>query len=299
MSGDHKQWLVDEPKQHDFDQRHDGPFEVPHLVHDSTNDKARHASEPAAALKDKKSKSVQHNGAQGPQSPLAIAIPERRHSEPGVADADKINGNISPSGVGLPRKSTQMSRAPRPSEDFDRRYDGPYSRPSITMTRRRSSNQTAGGTPAAGHRPSEPELPIVERHSQVEDDGPPSVDTMTSDPAFEPEPPALPYDLRSKKRKLWFFWIFVIIDSVLMPIGLYFGLWYSVHKDGKMSANTVFSIVTAAIGGIAIFEYFLRSWALWKKDSTCRPTGAPRWYFDWFLWNYTIGWVIVMLELVM
>lgn len=122
---------------------------------------------------------------------------------------------------------------------------------------------------------------------------------MTSDPAFEPEPPALPYDLRTKKKKLWFFWVVVIIDSVLMPIGLYFGLWYTVHKQGKMSANTVFSIVTAAIGGIAIFEYFIRSWALWKKDSNCRPTGAGRWYFDWFLWNYTIGWVIVMLELVM
>jgi hypothetical protein len=285
--------MVDDPKQHDFDQRHDGPFEVPPLVHDSHNDKVRHASEPAA-VKDKKSQSVQHNSAQHPQSPLAVAIPERRHSEPGVADAD--NALSSPSGVGLPRKSTQMSRGHRPSEDFDRRYDGPYSRPSITMTRRRSSNQAMS---PAGHRPSEPELPIVERHSQVEDDGPPSMDTMVSDPAFEPEPPALPYDLRTKKRKLWFFWIFVIIDSVLMPIGLYFGLWYSVHASGKMSANTVFSIVTAAIGGIAIFEYFVRAWALWKKASTCRPTGAGRWYFDWFLWHYTIGWVIVMLELVM
>lgn len=162
MPDDLKQDLVDEPKQHDFDQRHDGPFEVPHLVHDSTNDKTRHTSEPAV-IKDKKSKSVQHNAVQNPQSPLAIAIPERRHSEPGVADADKTNGNKSPGGVGLPRKSTQMSRAPRPSDDFDRRYDGPYSRPSITMTRRRSSNQTAGGTPAAGHRPSEPELPSTLR----------------------------------------------------------------------------------------------------------------------------------------
>jgi hypothetical protein len=286
--------MVEEPKQHDFDQRHDGPFEVPALVHDSTNDKARHASAPHA-VKDSKSHSVQHNE----KRPLAVDIPDRRHSAGGVADADKFNGNDSPSGVGIPRKSTQMSRAPRPSEDFDRRYDGPYSRPSITMTRRRSSNNNVT-SPDRG-RQSEPEVPIMERHSQVEDDGPspPSMDTMVSDPAFEPEPPALPYDLRSKKRKLWFFWIFVIIDSVLMPIGLYFGLWYTVHKQGKMSANTVFSIVTAAIGGIAIFEYFLRSWALWKKNSTCRPTGAGRWYFDWFLWNYTIGWVIVMLELVM
>jgi hypothetical protein len=288
--------MVEEPKQHDFDQRHDGPFEVPALVHDSTHDKTRHASAPQA-VKDKKSHSVQYNADRSKHSPLDLTIPERRHSATDVADGVAFNGDSTPTGVG--RKSTQMSRAPRPSEDFDRRYDGPYSRPSITMTRRRSSNQIA--SPTAGGRGSEPELPIMERHSQVEDDGPPprSVDTMVSDPAFEPEPPALPYDLRSKKRKLWFFWIFVIIDSVLMPIGLYFGLWYTVHKDGRMSANTVFSIVTAAIGGIAIFEYFLRSWALWKKDSTCRPTGAGRWYFDWFLWHYTIGWVIVMLELVM
>lgn len=290
--------MVEEPKQHDFDQRHDGPFDVPPAVHDSTNDKVRHASAPQA-VKDKKSKSVQHNGDHNPQSPLALDIPDRRHSATGVADADYIKSDSSPTGVGVPRKSTQMTRAPRPSEDYDRRFDGPYSRPSITMTRRRSSNQVA--SPSAGGRPSEPELPIVERHSQVEDEGPvpPSFDTMVSDPAFEPEPPSLNYDLRSKKRKLAFFWTVVIFDSVLMPIGLYFGLWYTVHASGKMSANTVFSIVTAAIGGIAIFEYFVRAWALWKKNSTSRPTGAPRWYFDWFLWHYTIGWVIIMLELVM
>ena len=287
--------MLDEPKQHDFDQRHDGPYEVPNLVHDSTHDKARHASAPHAT-KETKSKSVQHNAGTDPKSPLAVDIP-RSKSVTGMTTFGKVDGNGSPTNVGVPRKSTQMSRAPRPSEDFDRRYDGPYGRPSLTMTRRRSSNQAM----SPNGRPSEPEVPIVERHSQGEDDGPtpPSFDTMQSDPAFEPEPPALNYDLRSKKRKLWFFWTFVIIDSVLMPIGLYFGLWYTVHKDGRMSANTVFSIVTAAIGGIAIFEYFLRSWALWKKDSTCRPTGAGRWYFDWFLWHYTTGWVIVMLELVM
>lgn len=289
---------VEEPKQHDFDQRHDGPFDAPPIVHDSTNDKVRHASAPNAT-KQKKSQSVQHNAGAKDPAPLAVDIP-RRNSATGVAGADKSNGNDTPASAGgLPRKSTQMSRAPRPSIDYDQRYDGPYSRPSITMTRRRSSNNVT--SPVGAGRQSEPEVPIVERHSQVEDDGPPppSVETMQSDPAFEPEPPALNYDLRAKKWKLLFFWTVCIFDTVLMPIGFYFGLWYTVYQDGRLSANGVFSVVTACIGGIAIFEYFLRLWALWKKDSTCRPTGAGRYYFDWFLWHYTLGWIIVMLELVM
>ena len=277
--------MLEEPKQHDFDQRHDGPNEVPNLVHDSTHDKPRHASAPHAT-KETKSKSVQHNG--GVKSPPPVHIP-RRNSTTEVTAFGKVDRDASPTGVGVTRKSMQISRAPRPSEDFDRRYDGPYGRPSITMIRRKSSQAFS---PTG--RQSEPELPIPEDDATNR----PSFEKMQSDPAFEPEPPALGYDLRTKKRKLALFWTFVIIDSVLMPIGLYFGLWYTVYKDGTMSANTVYSIVTAAIGGIAIFEYFIRSWALWKKSSNCRPSGAGRWYFDWFQWNYTIGWVIIMLELI-
>lgn len=291
---------VEEPKQHDFDQRHDGPFDPPPAVHDSTKDSTRHSSAPHV-FKNAKSGSVPHNGA--PQNvPLAVSIPERRHSTSGVEAETAAKANSTPTTPGVGRKSTQISRAPRPSEDFDRRYDGPYSRPSITMTRRQSSGNNVL-SPVGGPRRSEPNAAIPERHSQAEDGDPPpaSVDTMQSDPAFEPEPPSLNYTLRTKKRirALWFFWTMVIFDSVVMPIALYFGLWYTVYKDGRMSANTVFSIVTAAIGGISIFEYFIRLWALWKKDSNCRPTGAGRYYFDWFLWHYTLGWIIVMLELVM
>lgn len=294
--------MVEEPKQHDFDQRHDGPFDPPPIVHDSTHDKARHTSEPHA-VKNAKSHSVQQGAdtSRATDVPLSVEIPARRHSTTGLAEkeAEKATKKNSPTTPGLPpRKSTQISRAPRPSEDFDRRYDGPYGRPSLTMTRRKSSGHVM--SPTGAHRQSEPDTAIQERPSQAEDGGPPppSVDTMQSDPAFEPEPPSLNYDLRTKKKALWFFWSVVIFDSVIMPIGLYFGLWYTVYQDGRMSANTVFSIVTAAIGGISIFEYFVRTWALWKKNSNCRPTGAGRWYFDWFLWNYTIGWVIIMLELI-
>lgn len=71
-----------------------------------------------------------------------------------------------------------------------------------------------------------------------------------------------------------YFWSFVLIDSSLTPIALYFGLWYGTD----LSPNVVFSIVTAAIGGISILEYFVRFWRLWKKGSTCRVMGARRAY---------------------
>jgi hypothetical protein len=87
-------------------------------------------------------------------------------------------------------------------------------------------------------------------------------------------PPPLNYTLRDKKWRIAIFWCFIVFDCAIMPIGLYFILWYeagpgSGEKDA-LSANTVLSIVTAAIGGSSILEYFLRAWRLWKQGSDCR-----------------------------
>lgn len=202
------------------------------------------------------------------------------------------------------RRSTQISRSGtwgRESRDFDVRRDGPFGRPSITMTRRRSSQWSQGITSPD----RAPTLPIDE-HAVADDtprdDGtapsdqvPPSVETMqSSDLAFEPEPPPLNYSLLSRKWSILWFWSLILIDSIAMPIVLYFCLWYLTD----LSPNTVFSIVTAALGGISIFEYFIRFWRLWKKGSTCRVIGARRMYLDWFHWNFTLAWVIVMIELI-
>jgi hypothetical protein len=87
-------------------------------------------------------------------------------------------------------------------------------------------------------------------------------------------PPSLEYDLRTRKRSIFIFWFLILFDSIVMPLALYFGLWYGTD----LSPNTVFSIVTAALGGISIFEYVLRFWHLWKKGSTCRVIGGRRSY---------------------
>lgn len=122
-----------------------------------------------------------------------------------------------------------------------------------------------------------------------------SVETMQStDPAFEPEPPPLNYTLWTRKMSIAIFWSLILIDSIAMPIALYFGLWYGTD----LTPNTVFSIVTAALGGVSILEYVVRFWRLWKHNSTCRVIGARRAYLDWFHWNFSFAWIVVMIELI-
>lgn len=199
------------------------------------------------------------------------------------------------------RKSYQGRRGGvRQSEEFDRRYDGPFGRPSLVMTRRRSSiAEVAAASPAAAAPGQQVDLEKQE--------APGAQGTADSRrPEYLPEPPSLNYTLRTRKLSIAFFWSLILFDSVAIPIGLYFGLWYGVGPGAntptqyreKLSANAVFSIVTAAVGGASILEYFVRMRRLWRKDSTCRVIGAKRWYLDAFHWNYSLGWIIVMIELI-
>ncbi|KAH8205114.1 hypothetical protein TruAng_000679 [Truncatella angustata] len=186
-----------------------------------------------------------------------------------------------------PRHSSQQRKG-RASEEFDRRFDGPFGRPSLAMARRRSSAQ--------------PQITEGEEMEIVEPTVTDSAGEQVPVPPFQPEPPRLGYTLRTRKWAIFLFWSIILFDSVVMPIALYFGLWYGVGPGNpaneKLSANTVFSIVTAALGGASILEYFVRFWRLYKKDSTCRVIGAHRWYLDWFHWMFTLAWIVVMIELI-
>ncbi|KAK2049045.1 hypothetical protein LZ31DRAFT_549710 [Colletotrichum somersetense] len=183
--------------------------------------------------------------------------------------------------------SSSTKRISRPSHDFDRRYDGPFGRPSLAMAR---SSLSPGTADEAIPRTTDPS----------------GIGSDRSRPVFQPTPPPLNYTLRTRKRAIAIFWALIIFDSVLTPIALYFGLWYGVgpgtntptEKRQKLSPNAVFSIVTAALGGASIVEYFVRFWRLWRKGSTCRVIGAHRWYLDWFHWNLSFAWIVVMIELI-
>ncbi|KUI73813.1 hypothetical protein VM1G_09155 [Cytospora mali] len=188
---------------------------------------------------------------------------------------------------------SSRQRTVRSSTEFDRRFDGPFGRPSLVMARRQSTHhaRTGGENSIGGVTVGQDEGVVADTESRPQ--------------LLEPEPPPLNYTLHTRYMAIFIFWSFIVFDSVVMPIALYYGLWYGVgpgsttdDQDEVMSANTVFSIVTAAIGGASILEYFVRFWRLYKKGSTCRVIGARRWYLDAFHWNYTLAWLIIMIELV-
>nr|POE63690.1 hypothetical protein CFP56_04593 [Quercus suber] len=295
--------MEEDPKHHDFDQRHDGPLQVDSSMAKAAANGAAGDVQSPASLKSPDDtpgtpsgsikspaggrKSVQFD--RGVKSEDDIPpMPARKsmQSSRGADDVTSPTGRKSTETNG--RRSTDYNR--RESRDFDVRRDGPFGRPSMTMSRRRSS----------GMATSPDALPPAIDALQVEDEEssgqpPVSVDTLhSSDPAFEPEPPPLNYELWSRRWWIAGFWGLIIVDCVAMPIGLYFGL----HYGTSLSPNTVFSIVTAALGGVSIFEYVMRFWRLFKKGSTCRVIGARRSYLDWFHWNFSLGWVIIMVELI-
>ena len=119
----------------------------------------------------------------------------------------------------------------------------------------------------------------------------PTLDQLSEDMS---RPPPLNYTLRTRKTAIAVFWTLIVIDSIGVPLILY----YALDRKTSLSPNAVFSISTGCLGGISIVEYALRFWRLWKKDSTCRVLGARRWYLDWFHWNFSIAWIFIMVELI-
>lgn len=130
------------------------------------------------------------------------------------------------------------------------------------------------------------------------------------------EPPPLPYSLRTRKKSIAIFWTIFIIDTLGQPLILYWTLWYltdlshnlgmlwrsnlcveagfacdlrralSVICSAMLTWMTVFSVVTAAIGGVSVFEYFYRLYNLRRKESRARPLNAQA---SWVRYVYTLG----------
>lgn len=99
-----------------------------------------------------------------------------------------------------------------------------------------------------------------------------------ADPTFE-HPPPLEYSLDNRKKSLVIFVFLIFIDCIVVPLVLYFTLWYLT----SLSHNAVFSISTGALGSVSIFEYFIRFRRLWRKNSNCRVIGARRYYVRFYI----------------
>ncbi|QGA14289.1 hypothetical protein EYB26_001942 [Talaromyces marneffei] len=107
-------------------------------------------------------------------------------------------------------------------------------------------------------------------------------------------PPPLPYSLRQRKRSIAFFWTLFVIDTLAQPLILYYALRY----ETSLSLNLIFSISTAALGGVSVFEYFYRLYNLMRSQSRARPLNARKSWLDFFQINFTIVWLILAVELI-
>ncbi|KAK8127267.1 hypothetical protein PG984_008375 [Apiospora sp. TS-2023a] len=191
-----------------------------------------------------------------------------------------------------------------PRASFDERYDGPYGRPSLTSGRYLSLSQACHVHSwedtrcecllEEASRTNDVDVDIDVRppgiaHLQEDKSGDlDDVPSSSSSPpppgqaeaALEPVPPPLNYTLRGRRSGIALFVLYTFLDSLVLPVGLYFLLWYGFGpgnpKYHPLSASTVLTIVTSAMGGASIYEMLLRAWRLCKKDSDCRRLIAVR-----------------------
>lgn len=124
-------------------------------------------------------------------------------------------------------------------------------------------------------------------------------------------PPPLGYSLRDRKVAVAICWTLVLIDSCFIAVGLFYPLWYgtSMSKTNgtwlrlffilgiSTDQTLVMTIVSCLAGMFSLFQFFWRAWILWKRDQV-RPIDGSKWGFDMFQGIYTVGVVIVTLELV-
>ncbi|KAJ5530796.1 hypothetical protein N7527_004189, partial [Penicillium freii] len=108
------------------------------------------------------------------------------------------------------------------------------------------------------------------------------------------EPLPLNYSLAKRKLRILIFWLLVLFDSFLLPIGLY----YLLTRTTTWSSTTIFTILTMTLFGTFVTESLQRSWNLWRKKSNCGVPNVGRYCFDFTHWNVLVCWVIIISEFV-
>ncbi|KAI9724381.1 MAG: hypothetical protein M1812_000449 [Candelaria pacifica] len=106
--------------------------------------------------------------------------------------------------------------------------------------------------------------------------------------------PALPYNLRHHKKKIAIIWGLIFLDSCIAPLILFYPIAYA----STLGWQKLFAITTSAFGLVTFFEYVRRSWRLVRKDDFSRPLGGKRKWLDCFHLTFTIGSLIVIIEMI-
>ncbi|KAK0707967.1 hypothetical protein B0H67DRAFT_543318 [Lasiosphaeris hirsuta] len=101
--------------------------------------------------------------------------------------------------------------------------------------------------------------------------------------------PRLNYNLWHYKTKLFLISALLVIESSLLPIALFYGLWF--HTT--LRHGIVFAIITSFFGLVTGIEFGLRSLKLILKADTYRPVGGTRWRFDFTHMTLSFGYTVM------
>ncbi|KAK4944043.1 hypothetical protein LTR10_016564 [Elasticomyces elasticus] len=110
-----------------------------------------------------------------------------------------------------------------------------------------------------------------------------------------PSGTGLPYRVTGHRRG-WAIWFaFFCFDGCVLPIILFYGLWYG----SKLSHWTILAILTSLSFWTSYHKWFSRGYRLFiKRDPKFRPINGNRWAFDCSYYILSLALLIMILELV-
>jgi hypothetical protein len=106
--------------------------------------------------------------------------------------------------------------------------------------------------------------------------------------------PRLRYRILEYKRKLFIVVFFLVLESSLLPVALYYGL----VLDTNLRHGIVFAIITSFFGLVTGVEFALRCYKLVFKGDRFRPLGGTRWGFDFTHWTLSFGYTVMTAVLI-
>ncbi|KAK0710180.1 hypothetical protein B0T26DRAFT_724282 [Lasiosphaeria miniovina] len=101
--------------------------------------------------------------------------------------------------------------------------------------------------------------------------------------------PRLNYNLWDYKTKLFVVTGLLVVESSLLPIALFYGLWFST----TLRHGIIFAIITSFFGLVTGIEFALRCWKLILPRDEYRPVGGGRWRFDFTHMTLSCGYTIM------
>ncbi|KAI0165996.1 hypothetical protein GGR57DRAFT_444794 [Xylariaceae sp. FL1272] len=91
-----------------------------------------------------------------------------------------------------------------------------------------------------------------------------------------PDLPSLDYNILHHKKKLFVVSGLLIFEGSLLPIVLFYPLWFLTD----LRHGILFAIITSFFGIVSGLEFAHRSWRLVHKNDKYRPLDGTRWRFD-------------------